>query len=321
MVSTVPLSAIATCRQDLEEGLNTSLTRVYLCPRDDYETHRQMEYLWGLDLHTLDPKHERSIVKIRKSMQITLPTGTRRWALVPTEETLAAMLAFQLNNCFVPVSDRKSFLTEFSAPEFEYIFVSFAQDVDYFVRTPGKHPNRFTAPYNNFPRVTSSANPFFVTFNSRDLIDRYRYSPSNAWFRAFRLISLPWYPGNLPDEFLFSCYPQTVVTMSDDEMSDEAIDDEPVGSDETMVTPQDEALCSEPDKKDFVYQWVQEESQQPCDRVIPPNILPHKFRYDHTRGIEICEKRPQWRVESKRGFQYFERLFPAAAARFKSSGV
>ncbi|KAJ7719750.1 hypothetical protein B0H14DRAFT_625112 [Mycena olivaceomarginata] len=80
----------------------------------------------------------------------------------PNEETLAAMLALQKYNITAPVSKRKSFLTEFSATEYEYIIVPLSTELDFFILQPGEAPRRFSSPYTGLPRVTSSAHPFFV---------------------------------------------------------------------------------------------------------------------------------------------------------------
>ncbi|KAJ6470074.1 hypothetical protein C8R47DRAFT_937563, partial [Mycena vitilis] len=119
-----------------------------------------LEFLWGLEINKLNLTHERSRIETRESMN----SCADNWALAPTEETLVAMEELQDYNCLVPVSERKSFLTEFAAAEYEYIFVPLCTDIDFFIMEPGKSPQRFNAPYTNFPRVTSSANPFFVTF-------------------------------------------------------------------------------------------------------------------------------------------------------------
>ncbi|KAJ7240304.1 hypothetical protein B0H12DRAFT_1326455, partial [Mycena haematopus] len=140
MTTTVPLSAIATCLEDID----APLTAKFLFSKDNAYLHRDLEYLWGLEIYTMDPTHERSILHIRKSMGPS-PSGGSRWTLVPTEETLMAMRALQVHNFTVPVSERRSFLTEFSAPEYQYIFVPLHSDVDFFVLQPGGAPRRFSA--------------------------------------------------------------------------------------------------------------------------------------------------------------------------------
>src|ERR1700761_3362609 len=88
-----------------------------------------MEYIWGLNIHTFNPTHERSILhsasisfdenpqfnnneslEVRKSMVTPFPTGKGSWTLIPTEETLLAMDALQKHNIYAPIYARKSFL-------------------------------------------------------------------------------------------------------------------------------------------------------------------------------------------------------------------
>ncbi|KAJ7240313.1 hypothetical protein B0H12DRAFT_1134868 [Mycena haematopus] len=121
----------------------------------------------------MDPTHERSILHIRKSMGPS-PSGGSRWTLVPTEETLVAM----------------SELQEFSATEYEYTFVPLRTNVDFFILQPGEAPRRFSSPYTDFPRVTSSANPFFVAFDARPKIRAFIVSRSERWHRIFGALTM-----------------------------------------------------------------------------------------------------------------------------------
>ncbi|KAF8205538.1 hypothetical protein K438DRAFT_1963977 [Mycena galopus ATCC 62051] len=107
MTATVPFNVLATCLEDIDAPLPTR----FLFSNVTY-LHRDMEYLWGLEIYTIDPTHERSILHVRKSMG-PLPNGTVTWTLVPTEETLVAMDALQAHNFTDPISERRSFLTSF----------------------------------------------------------------------------------------------------------------------------------------------------------------------------------------------------------------
>ncbi|KAJ7694025.1 hypothetical protein B0H16DRAFT_1904413 [Mycena metata] len=69
MATVVPLSSLST------SAIDGSLTQRYLFPKNDVRAHRQMEYLWGLEIYTIDPTHELSILHIQKSME-TLPPGS-----------------------------------------------------------------------------------------------------------------------------------------------------------------------------------------------------------------------------------------------------
>ncbi|KAK7005776.1 hypothetical protein R3P38DRAFT_3214722 [Favolaschia claudopus] len=318
MTSAVPLDTIATSLEDLRDD---SVTTRCLCPCDDNSTLRVLEFLWGLDIYALNPMQDSmrdsksSRLEFNKSMDIKLPDGHRTWTLVPTEETLVAMLDLHRQNCNVPVSERTSLFTEFSASQFEYIFVPLTTQLDFFIRVSGK-PQKYTAPYNDFPRVISSANPFFVAFDSRPSIKKYRHFPSEEWRRVFVHLSILWHPSPLPDDFIYSCYPPTLYSVSDHDASDGGSN---CASEETAMSPVCEGPFLNPDKEAFVCKWVQEERQQPCDRVIPGDLVPPAYWEERTRSVpEACRKRAQWRVESKRGFQYFERYLPKAAARYKA---
>ncbi|KAJ7864027.1 hypothetical protein B0H13DRAFT_2069849 [Mycena leptocephala] len=298
MTTTVALSTLATFIED-----DAQLTTKFLFPKD-VRLHRHMEYLWGLEIYTIDPTHERSILHIRKSMG-----GIRTWTLAPTEKTLAAMKALQTHNFTDPVSERTSFLTEFSAAEYEYIFVPLYTEDDFFVLEPGRAPQRFGFPYTNFPRVTCSANPFFVTFYSRPKIQRFHASTSKTWHRLFGDITMQWCACPLPEEFLLSCYPDTLIS--------ETVDDEPKsksGSEETVVTPMEEGPSPVPDKESFVYDWVRRDARQPHERLVLGSPAPRPLARleDYTgkrKNSEASPPSPRWPKESKRGMESCERLF------------
>ncbi|KAJ7224294.1 hypothetical protein GGX14DRAFT_694057, partial [Mycena pura] len=238
-ITAVPLSALATSLEDIDAPLTTK----YLFPENDIRLHRDMEYFWGLEIYTINPRHERSMIHIRKSMEVPFPSGTGGWTLVPTEDTLLAMQSLQERNYTVPVSERESFLTVFSAPEYEYIFVPLYTDVDFFILLPRQAPQRFSTPYTDFPRVTSSANPFFVAFESRRKIQRFHVTASKSWHRLFRGLTLHWSGSALPEEFLQSYHPECLISESGDgsEPDMPLIDPESKsGGDETIMTPKDE---------------------------------------------------------------------------------
>ncbi|KAJ6485697.1 hypothetical protein C8R45DRAFT_997535 [Mycena sanguinolenta] len=270
-------------------------TKRYLFPEDN-RLHRDMEYLWGLDIYTIDPRHERSKLEIRSSMQVPF-RGGGSWTLIPTEDTLVAMRALQEHNITVPISERQSFLTEFSAPEYEYIFVPLNTDVDFYVIRPGQDAQQFSAPYADFPRVTSSANPFFVAFASRL---KMRPSHVSATYRTvFARLTMHWHTSAVPQDFLLSSYPETLISESEDESEPDTLLFDP----ETVATPIDEERSwSVPDKETRVYEWVQKDAKRPrMDATLstPPPPTPQRDRkkkFDNTvRGG------PRWPVESKRG--------------------
>ncbi|KAK7000684.1 hypothetical protein R3P38DRAFT_3218363 [Favolaschia claudopus] len=315
MTSSVPLTSIATSLEDFNEPL----AKKFLFPAET-RLHRDMEYLWGMEMGTIDPTHERSILQVRKSMVTPFPGGANSWFLVPTEETLNAMYELQMHNLDVPVSERISFFDEFAEDEYEYIFVPRKTGVDFFISQPGLAPRRISAPYTDFPRVTSSALPFFVAFDSQNKV--LCLPATRGWQAACVNLTVHWQPGELPEDFLLSCYPETLVTKSDDETPTEIdFSGSKSGSDETIVTPEDDdGPLFFPDKKLYIHEWVESDARQSWDPV-PRNIIPPTPRRDRTRDVsEASQKRAQWRVESKRGLRYFERHFPKAAARFRATG-
>ncbi|KAK7001597.1 hypothetical protein R3P38DRAFT_3045904 [Favolaschia claudopus] len=320
MTYAVPLDTIATSLEDLRDD---SLTTRNLCPWDNHCMLRQLEYLWGLEPYALDPMQNSmqdskcNRLEYHKSMDVKLPNGNRSWTLIPTEETLAAIFALHRQNCYAPISERKPFFTEFPASQFEYIFVPLTTQLDFFIRVSGK-PQKYTAPYNDFPRVISSANPFFVAFDSRVSIHKDRHSPSEEWRRLFVRLSILWHPSPLPDGFLPKCYSPSHYSVSDSDASDVGSN---CASEETVVSTVYEGPFLAPDnKEELVKNWLKTDSPQ-GEPVVPGNSLPPTPRGDRARKVpEASLKRAQWRVESKRGLEYFERYFPKAAARFRATG-
>ncbi|KAF8205574.1 hypothetical protein K438DRAFT_1756942 [Mycena galopus ATCC 62051] len=308
MTATVPLSALVTCLEDID----APLTRKFPFSNATY-LHRDMEYLWGLEIYTIDPTHERNILHIRKSMEVPFSGGVGSWTLVPTEETLVAMNALQVHNFTVPVSKRKSFLTEFSATEYEYIFVPLNTGVDFFILLPGEAPRRFSTPYTDFPRVTSTASPFFVTFESRLKMSRSLMPHSTTWQDVFGNLTLHWTTGVIPEEFFVVSYPESLATVvdPDDGSEPDALLDGPEsksGSDETIMTPTDEEGPSPvPHKDAFVHEWVERDAKRRRKDPVPSNPPPPPaprtaLRRDVTRRLpKTVRAAPQWREESQRG--------------------
>ncbi|KAJ7033698.1 hypothetical protein C8F04DRAFT_1103859 [Mycena alexandri] len=300
MTTSVPLSALATSPDDT----STKLSKKFLFSQVEGYLHRQIEYLWGMEIHTIDPTHERSVIRIRKSME-TLPKGS--WTLVPTEETLAAMQALQVHNYTVPVSERKSFLAEFPAAEYEYMFVPLSTDVDFFILEPGRTPQRLSAPYDNFPRVTSSVNPFFVTFYSRLKIHSFRASASPTWNRLFGTI-------------MVACSssvatPESLISESGDESEPDPELHSKSGSDETVMTPIDEGPSPVPEKESFVKTWVKHrrrDSYRVYERptLSSPSPWPPAPREERARALRDAVKMyASWHRETERGRNCTRRFF------------
>ncbi|KAJ7601214.1 hypothetical protein C8J56DRAFT_1157430 [Mycena floridula] len=312
-MTTLPLHALAAAIEDIDELLTSRFL---------FETaaaaglDRNLEYLWGLEIYTINPIHERSIIHIRKSMHELLSGD---WTLVPTEETLASMLSLQRSNVSCPISERKSFLTEFPAPEYEYIFVPLHTDVDFFILQSGCAPQRFSAPYLDFPRVTSSANPFFVLYSSMLTIRRNNPLFPDSWHRLFSRIILQWRPFPLPQDFLLSCY----SCYPDDFRSETAYESEPdshsggdeskSGTDETMVKPVEENPLPMPDKEELIYQWVQHDVDPRLHQQLSKvNTTPWPPApcVERSRALKDAIRfYPCWLRETERGRQCSLRLY------------
>ncbi|KAJ6473520.1 hypothetical protein C8R47DRAFT_1144673 [Mycena vitilis] len=329
MTTTVPLNALAASVDDINVA---DLERKFLFPEDN-ALHRHAEYLWGLDMNTIEPKHERSILEIRKSME-TLPGTDGSWTLVPTEETLIAMDVLQTHNITASISERKSFLTEFSAAQYEYIFVSLNTEAEFFILQPGQTPRRFSAPYTDFPLVTSSANPFFVAFYSRFIREFHELTalPSETWHQIFSRVRMHWRACRLPDKFLRSSYPASLHTLTDPGSEPEpelhyGHSGSKSGSDETVATPTDdgpslfpnkeECPSLVPDRKEYVQTWAvhvneDEDEDEPLalnspqqTRPAPKPSPPARQSRKPTKYVPFY---PRWQTDSERGREICERL-------------
>ncbi|KAJ7651467.1 hypothetical protein DFH06DRAFT_544080 [Mycena polygramma] len=241
----------------------------------------------------------------------------RGWTLAPTEETLEAMRKLQHHNCTVPVSERKSALTEFDAAEYEYILVPLCADVEFFILEAGQAPRRFSAPYTGFPRVTSSVNPVFVTFYSRQRITRFHIPDSERWHLLFNALKLPWLASFLPKEFFLCRYPATLVTLtghgSEPELHHGGPESEP-GSDETAATPADEgpSFALVPDKVEFVRDWLLHDASQPHERLVLTSPVWSRLEpappTHHRKPARFGPLHPRWQTESERGKAFCKRL-------------
>ena len=163
--------------------------------------------------------------------------------------------------------------------------------------------------------MTSSANPFFVVFESQLKINRL----SIGWSRTFSEVKTLWFGGVLPDAFLLSSsgYPETLISESAGSESDGSEPDVPLhgpesksGSDETLMTPADEEEFpppAAPAKEAFVFDWVRRDAYRSRERlVVPP--LPLTPPGDRTRRVNPRDA-PQWRTETKLGKAHSNRLF------------
>jgi hypothetical protein len=199
---------------------------------------------------------------------------------------------------------------EFSATEYEYIVVPLSTEIDFFILRPGETPQRFSSPYTDLPRVTSSAHPFFVTFDSQLSIRQSGVSISKPWRGDLLSLAVHWYPSaNLPEDFLRSCYPATLYTLSESDSELEAGGlESKSGSDETVVTPMDEDVPGHfpPDKEEFVSDWVRWDASHSHECVVP--TAPTVSRDQGKKLLHTLLAGPRWNVESTRGQERFKKL-------------
>jgi hypothetical protein len=180
-------------------------------------------------------------------------------------------------------------------------------------------PQQFSFPYTDFPRVTCSANPFFVTFYSQLTVDPYDVSTSKTWRRLWGDLTMQWSDAPLPEDFLLSCYPDTLISETADDEPEPAAHcganpDSKSGSEETVVTPIEDGPSPVPDKEAFVYDWVRRDARQPHERLVlssPAPRAPARLA-DYTgkrKDLEASPPSPRWPKESKRGMESCQRLF------------
>ncbi|KAJ7598420.1 hypothetical protein C8J56DRAFT_166235 [Mycena floridula] len=295
------------------EERDTPLFKKYLAygfPR----RHRKLEYSWGMDLFTFDEEHELSILRIRPSMT------ELRWILVPTEETLSAMVKMQSNNFSCPIAQRNSFLAEFSAPEYEYIFVPLDSDVDFFVIESGRPPHRYSSPYLDFPRIRVAANPFFVMLAASSHITQLRRDVrlSVAWQSLYFQLTTPWIRSNLPQDFVLSCFPEDLVSDNGDESDSDSLLTPPSQNgpqQEPIAQPSFKLAELNPwvDKELLISNWIQHDADP--NQLSPPSAVcnspwPPSAPIEQPRPVAeavFCD--PSWYTDSDQGKIYADQYF------------
>ncbi|KAJ7584243.1 hypothetical protein C8J56DRAFT_1167039 [Mycena floridula] len=235
--------------------------------------------------------HERSIVHVRKSM-LKLPRG-RCQALVPTEEAVGMLL------------DAAS-LQEFSDPTYEYLFIPLKTDIDFFVVEAGRAPQRYSSPYTNFPRITSSANPFFVMLAVSSQIN---ISLTIHWIRS-----------NLPQKFILSCFPEDLVSDNGDESDSDGLltplnpeTDEQGRKPASSESHRLDDLSPPADKELLISNWVRHDADP--KRLSPPvtefhSPWPPSAPKEKPRpAIDAVYCEPSWFTDSEQGKILVDRYF------------
>ncbi|KAJ7592158.1 hypothetical protein C8J56DRAFT_521405 [Mycena floridula] len=286
MNNSVPLEALATASDDLSAPLEK-----YVLVTDSKHLHRALEYSWGLNRLEFDENHERNAIYMRKSMHALFPFG---WSLIPTKETLTAMREMLEFNVVCGVTERKSFLTEFSAPEYEYIFLPMDIQVDILV-----YGQRYSPPYHGFPRIKCSANPFFLAFHSQSqvLLSNRALCPGD-YQDAFSIVSSSWHSG-CPS--WFSLEPDSSSGSSDTLEESEWSED----SRDPLPAPAPPARRQASVAKDsLIANWVKSNADPKLhEPAMEPLKLPLKARKPRP------DSKAAWRRDSVLGQRWTEQLF------------
>ncbi|KAL1713953.1 hypothetical protein EV715DRAFT_276920 [Schizophyllum commune] len=130
------------------------------------------EYYWGMRKGELDLESPLNYIELRLDMSERLSSGD--WTLIPTPEILELMLRMAEYNKTAPLHGRKHYLLEFPAQEYEYVVIPLCMLEE---KPPtlyvhgGACPKMYRPPYNDLPRIRSSAHPFFVVWVASEQID------------------------------------------------------------------------------------------------------------------------------------------------------
>ncbi|KAI5830947.1 hypothetical protein K523DRAFT_301549 [Schizophyllum commune Tattone D] len=132
------------------------------------------EYYWGLEKGGIDLESPLNHILLRADMSERLKK--REWTILPTQETLQAILNMAEHNKTAALHERRHCLLELPSQEYEYDFVPLH------LLKRGGHPPLYVnrdrstralrAPYKSMPRIRSQAHPLFVAFMSSDILDR-----------------------------------------------------------------------------------------------------------------------------------------------------
>ncbi|TRM63477.1 hypothetical protein BD626DRAFT_272258 [Schizophyllum amplum] len=171
----MPVSIPSYAISSRKDALNTGdIVNHRLAHFDAGKFRRQvehLEYYWGLEKGTLDLATPLNHVQVCPDMAKRMDAF--EWTLMPTKETVAAMMDFVTFNKTADVHSRMVF-TELPEVDYEYEFVPLIMLED--DRRPtlyvddGKTITALRAPYKKMPRIRSRAHPLFVVFMSEDRI-------------------------------------------------------------------------------------------------------------------------------------------------------
>ncbi|KAI5886888.1 uncharacterized protein SCHCODRAFT_02752466 [Schizophyllum commune H4-8] len=131
------------------------------------------EYYWGLEKGGIDLESPLNRILLRADMSERLKK--REWTIMPTQETLQAILSMAEHNKTATLHERRHCLLELNSQEYEYDFVPLH------LLKRGGHPSLYVnrgrstravrAPYKSMPRIRSQAHPLFVLWMASEILD------------------------------------------------------------------------------------------------------------------------------------------------------
>ncbi|TRM63463.1 hypothetical protein BD626DRAFT_402231 [Schizophyllum amplum] len=148
---------------------------------DSGRYRRQLEhfdYYWGLCKGELDLRTPLNHIQLRSDMAKRL--DEQEWTLLPTKETMDAMIELSEFNKTVDVSLRRAYFEDLPETEYEYEFVPLyiAQlDRPALYIDQGATTKTVRAPYYRMPRIRSRAHPLFVIFRADDSFSSFASTP------------------------------------------------------------------------------------------------------------------------------------------------
>ncbi|KAI5886938.1 uncharacterized protein SCHCODRAFT_02602661 [Schizophyllum commune H4-8] len=145
---------------------------------------RQMEhfeYYWGLGKGELALDTELNHIQLRKDMADKL--DCQEWAIMPTQDTLDAMISLSRYNASQDVNARRHYSEILPEVEYEYEFVPLYVCQPIYAKT-GRSTRTFRPPYARMPRLKSRAHPLFVIFKMVDVLILF-ISTSDSKERAY----------------------------------------------------------------------------------------------------------------------------------------
>ncbi|KAL1703179.1 hypothetical protein EV121DRAFT_281335 [Schizophyllum commune] len=137
------------------------------------------EYYWGLRKGQLDLDTPSNHLQLRSDMAKKL--DKQEWVIVPSQETMDAMIALSRYNQSQNVNSRRPFTEVLLEVEYEYDFVPLYINEQ---RRPtlyikkGDTTKVVRPPFDQMPPIKSRAHPLFVIFRSEDVLSLFILEPN-----------------------------------------------------------------------------------------------------------------------------------------------